>query len=141
MEELTGRLVMVNPKLEHDPIQQQGEIGIITRADLEKDEVFVGIGNQLGLYSTDALLMLRSPNVIYADLLTHIKELDIPDFKMLMEIVLLQEKNSFNYLKDAMELATANEKTLSYSMVSMQEALGVVQKESQGQDYKAFMNR
>jgi hypothetical protein len=142
MEELTGHLVMVHPNLKNDPVQRQGEIGIITSADLAKDEVYVGFGNNsLGLYSTDALLMLKHPSVIYGDILTHIKELDIPDFKMLMEITLLQEKNSVNYLRDAMELAATNEKTLAYSTVSMQEALGVVLDEAQSQSQKAYLSR
>lgn len=142
MEELIGHLVMVHPNLKNDPVQRQGEIGIITSVDLAKDEVYVGFGNNpLGLYSTDALLMLRHSNVIYGDILTHIKELETPDFKTLMEITLLQDKNSVSYLRDAMELAATNEKTLAYSMVSMQEALGVVLNETQAQNQKAYLNR
>ncbi len=142
MEELTGNLVMVHPKLENDPVQRQGQVGIITSLDLAKDEVYVGFGNSpLGLYSTDALLVLKPHNELYTDILTHVKEMDTPDFKTLMEITLLQEKSSVNYLRDAMELAATNERTLAYSTVSLQDKLGLVREESRDQQITASMGR
>ena len=142
MEDLTGNLVMVHPKLENDPVQRQGQVGIITSADLAKDEVYVGFGNSpLGLYSTDALLVLKPHNELYTDILTHIKEMDTPDFKTLMEITLLQEKSSVNYLRDAMELAATNERTLAYSTVSLQDKLGLVRQEDQQQQLTAGLSR
>lgn len=131
MEDLTGNLVMVHPKLEYDPVNRQGQVGSIASADLVKDQVYVGFGNSpLGLYSTNELLVLKPHNELYTDILTHIKEMDTPDFKTLMEITLLQEKSSVNYLRDAMELATTNERTLAYSTVSLQEKLGLVREEN-----------
>nr|WP_068891004.1 hypothetical protein [Pedobacter panaciterrae] len=142
MEDLTGNLVMVHPKLENDPVNRQAQVGIITSADLAKDEVYVGFGNSpLGLYSTDALLVLKPHNELYNDILTHIKEMDTPDFKTLMEITLLQEKSSVNYLRDAMELAATNERTLAYSTVSLQDKLGLVREESREQQLTASMGR
>lgn len=142
MEDLTGNLVMVHPKLENDPVNRQAQVGIIISADLAKDEVYVGFGNSpLGLYSTDALLVLKPHNELYNDILTHIKEMDTPDFKTLMEITLLQEKSSVNYLRDAMELAATNERTLAYSTVSLQDKLGLVREESREQQVTASMGR
>ncbi len=142
MEDLTGNLVMVHPKLENDPVNRPAQVGIITSADLAKDEVYVGFGNSpLGLYSTDALLVLKPHNELYNDILTHIKEMDTPDFKTLMEITLLQEKSSVNYLRDAMELAATNERTLAYSTVSLQDKLGLVREESRDQQLTASMGR
>jgi hypothetical protein len=142
MEDLTGHLVMVHPKLENDPVNRQAQVGIITSANLAKDEVYVGFGNSpLGLYSADALLVLKPHNELYKDILTHIKEMDTPDFKTLMEITLLQEKSSVNYLRDAMELAATNEKTLAYSMVSLQDKLGLVRDVGQEQQLTASMGR
>lgn len=142
MEDLTGNLVMVHPRLENDPVQRQGQVGIITSADLAKDEIYVGFGNSpLGLYSTDALLVLKPHNELYQDILTHIKEMDTPDFKTLMEITLLQEKNSVNYLRDAMELATTNDRTLAYSTISLQDKLGLAREENQQQQHTAGMSR
>ncbi|MDT4861204.1 hypothetical protein FQZ97_958000 [compost metagenome] len=142
MEDLTGNLVMVHPKLENDPVNRQAQVGIITSADLAKDEVYVGFGNSpLGLYSTDALLVLKPHNELYSDILTHIKEMDIPDFKTLMEITLLQEKSSVNYLRDAMELAASNDRTLAYSTVSLQDKLGLVREENRERQVTASMGR
>lgn len=142
MEDLTGNLVMVHPKLENDPVNRQAQVGIIISAELAKDEVYVGFGNSpLGLYSTDALLVLKPHNELYNDILTHIKEMDTPDFKTLMEITLLQEKSSVNYLRDAMELAATNERTLAYSTVSLQDKLGLVREESREQQVTASMGR
>lgn len=142
MEELTGNLVMVHPKLSDDPVQRQGQVGIITSADLVKDEIYVGFGNSpLGLYSTDALLVLKPHHELYKDILTHIKEMDTPDFKTLMEITLLQEKSSVNYLRDAMELAATNERTLAYSTVSLQDKLGLVREENQAQKQTSSISR
>lgn len=133
---------MVHPNLTSDPVGRQGQVGIITSFDLAKDEVYVGFGNSpLGLYSTDALLVLKPHNDLYQDILTHIKEMDTPDFKTLMEITILQEKNSVNHLRDAMELAATNEKTLAYSTVSLQEKLGQTREENQDQNLAARMNR
>lgn len=142
MEDLTGNLVMVHPKLENDPVNRQAQVGIITSTDLAKDEIYVGFGNSpLGLYSTDALLVLKPHNELYSDILTHIKEMDTPDFKTLMEITLLQEKNSVNYLRDALELATTNERTLAYSTVSLQDKLGLVREESREHQITASIGR
>ena len=142
MDDLTGNLVMVHPKLENDPVNRQAQVGIITSADLAKDEVYVGFGNSpLGLYSTNALLVLKPHNDLYQDILTNIKNMDTPDFKTLMEITILQEKSSVNSLRDAMELAATNERTLAYSTVSLQDKLGLVREESHQQQITASVGR
>jgi len=142
MDDLTGNLVMVHPKLENDPVNRQAQVGIITSADLAKDEVYVGFGNSpLGLYSTNALLVLKPHNDLYQDILTNIKNMDTPDFKTLMEITILQEKASVNSLRDAMELAATNERTLAYSTVSLQDKLGLVREESHQQQITASVGR
>lgn len=126
MEDLKYHLVIVHPNLNNDPVGRQGEIGTITSADLTKDEVYVGFVNSAqGLYSTDALLVLRDPNMVCEEVIANIGELDIRDFKLLMEIVILQEKNSVNYLRDAMELAITNARTIAYSTLSLQKRLGL----------------
>lgn len=142
MDDLTGTLVLVHPNLMTDPVQRQGQVGMITSTNLEKDEVYVGFGNSpLGLYSTDALLVLKPYQNLYQDILTHIKEMDTPDFKILMEISLLQEKNSVNQLRDAMELAGTNERTLNFSTISLQEKLGLVREESLDQRQGSTISR
>ncbi|MEJ5962917.1 hypothetical protein [Pedobacter immunditicola] len=142
MEELTGNLVMVHPKLTSDPVQRQGQLGVITSADLAKDEIYVGFGSSpLGLYSSDALLVLKPNNELYEDILTHIKEMNTPDFKTLMEITLLQEKDSVNLLREAMELAATNERTLEYSTVTLKNSLRLDRQENQAQQHAAGSSR
>lgn len=142
MEELTGHLVMVHPDLTNDPVNRQGEIGIITSANLEKDEIYVGFGtNKLGLYSTDALLVLKPHQELYRALLTQARDLEAPDFKMLMEISLLQEKGSVSHLRDAMELASSNGQTLAFSTISLQDKLGLSRQENQAQRQSAQIGR
>jgi hypothetical protein len=54
--------VLVNHQLTDDPVYRQGEIGVITAAILNTDEFFVGFDDgQVGLYSADALLLLKQP--------------------------------------------------------------------------------
>lgn len=142
MEELTGHLVMVHPNLTSDPANRQGQIGIITSASLEKDEIYVGFGtNKLGLYSTDALLVLKPHQELYSYLLTHAKDLKTPDFKTLMEINLLQQKGGVSDLRDAMGLASSNESVLAFSTVSLQQTLGLSRQENHTQQQSAQIGR
>jgi hypothetical protein len=142
MEELTGHLVMVHPDLTNDPVDRQGQIGIITSASLEKDEIYVGFGtDKLGLYSTDALLVLKPHRELYSALLTHARDLETPDFKTLMEASLLQQKGGVSDLRDAMGLALSNERVLAFSTVSLQQALGLSRQESHTQQQSAQTGR
>lgn len=142
MDNLTGHLALVHPNLTKDPVNHQGEIGIITSANLEKDEIYVGFGtNQLGLYAADALLVLKPHQQLYEDILVNIKEMDTQDFKTLMEITILQEKNSVNNLRDAMELAMTNERTLSYSTISLQNKLDLARTKNQSEQQSGGLHR
>jgi len=142
MDNLTGHLVLVHPNLTKDPVHHQGEVGIITSTDLAKDEIYVGFGtNQLGLYAAHALLVLKPHQELYEDILVNIKKMDTPDFKTLMEITILQERNSVNFLRDAMELAMTNERTLSYSTISLQDKLDLAREESQTQQQSGGLGR
>jgi hypothetical protein len=92
MDELTGTLILVHPQLPSDLANQQGRIGMITYADLERDDVYVSFGKAgQSLYSTDALMVLKESNKIYRELVTGFKELEKDDFKTLFQINLLQE--------------------------------------------------
>lgn len=127
MDELTGTMALVNPLLTSDPIQRQGQIGIIASTNLDKDEVYVGFGKgPLSVYSTDALLVLKPHNQLYQDLLTNVKELEKQDFKNLLRVsMLIQPAASPNQLKEALQLAGSNEKTLAFSTVPLNEKLGI----------------
>ncbi len=57
MEELINKSVMVHPLLTDDPMRMQGQVGLITQINLQKDEVHVQLPyNNIGIYSTNALL-------------------------------------------------------------------------------------
>lgn len=127
MEDLTGTWVLVHPELTTDPAKRQGQIGIITSSDLNKDEVRVGFGNTpVALYSTDALLVIKPHNELYRDLLTNVKEMEAQDFKTLLRISMILENGSPPQLKDALEMALSSQKTLKFGTVSLQDKLGLV---------------
>lgn len=139
---MTGTLVLVHPDLANDPVGKQGQVGIITSADFGKDEVYVGFGNSpLGYYSSDALLVLKPHNELYEIVLNNVKEMTKQDFKTLMEITILQEKNAASYLRDAMELANSNPQILAYSTESLQQQYGITQDSVQETGRKASIGR
>lgn len=83
MENLTGTVVLVHPELMNDPVNRQGQVGIVASADIANDEVFVAFGKgPLGLYSADALLVPKSHNEVYKHLLNHVQEFDPQDFRL-----------------------------------------------------------
>lgn len=127
MEDLTGTMVLVHPELTTDPAKRQGQIGMITSADLNNDIIRVGFGNApVALYSTDALLVLKPHNDLYKDLLTDVKQMEVQDFKTLLRVSMILENGSPNQLKQALEMVMANEQTLKYGTVSLQDKLALV---------------
>jgi hypothetical protein len=130
-DDLTGSLVLVHPELQDDKAKKQNQIGMITHADLENDNVIVSFGKgEQALYSTDALLTLKPANDIYRDLLSNNKELDKADFKALFQISLLQEYGSSSQTKTAMELAMKNDTLRNFSMVTLEDLLNRGQAQS-----------
>lgn len=127
MEDLTGTLVLVHPELTTDPAKRQGQIGMITSADLNNDVIRVGFGNTpVALYATDALLVLRPHNDLYRDLLTDVKQMEVQDFKTLLRVSMLLENGSPNQLKEALGMVMANKQTLEYGTVSLQDKMALV---------------
>lgn len=126
MDELTGTLVLVHPQLPSDPAAKQGQIGIITSADLQRDDVFVSFGKgEQALYATDALMVLKHPDKLYRDLIANFKELEKNDFKTLFQINLLQQHGTSKQVKTAMELALGNEIVLKHAMHTLDAHLGI----------------
>ncbi|WP_345948995.1 hypothetical protein ABDD95_19295 [Mucilaginibacter sp. PAMB04274] len=134
MDELTGTLVLVHPQLPSDPAKKQGQIGIITSADLGRDDVFVSFGKgEQALYATDALMVLKNPDRLYRDLIANFKELEKNDFKMLFQINLLQQHGNSKQVKTAMELALGNDIVLKHAMNTLDDHLGIKKSEVQEQ--------
>ncbi|MGF7079699.1 hypothetical protein [Mucilaginibacter sp. UYCu711] len=109
MDDLTGTLVLVHPQLPSDPASRQGQIGMITSADLVRDDVFVSFGKgEQALYATNALLVLKEPDKLYRELISNFKELEKNNFKTLFQINLLQQHSTSKQIKTGMELALGN---------------------------------
>lgn len=125
-DELIGQLVLVHPQLTSDPAGKSGMVGVITGADLQNDNIYVGFGkNGQGLYGTDALLMLKPHNQIQEALQEHKQEMPLDDFKALFQISLLQEfRQSSANMKTAMSLAMQSENVRNHSMRTIENLLG-----------------
>lgn len=125
MNEIQGTYVQVHPQLD-DPVGRQGQIGMITYTDLEKDDVYISFEKgQQGLYSSDALLVMRKSNEIYGDTISKVSELSTPDFKMLLEISLKMQSSNAQEHRTALEMSLTNETTRQFSQISLQERLGI----------------
>jgi hypothetical protein len=125
-QELTGSWVLVHPELDHDPASRRGQIGMVTLADLERDDIYVSFGaGGPCLYATNALLVLKNPNDIYRDLLVLGKEMDTTDFKKLFQISLLAEYGDAYKIKTALEMAMASPALRAAGMISLEQKLGL----------------
>jgi len=126
MEELTGKLVAVNPMLANDPIFKQGQIGIIAMADLKTDTVSVGFSSgEMGKYSSDALLVLKDKRDLYQDIMTGVKDMDVDTFKQLLDINMKQEHANYIHQSAAMNIALSSPEVLKRSTVSLVEHLSI----------------
>ncbi|SDF11255.1 hypothetical protein SAMN05216464_1134 [Mucilaginibacter pineti] len=131
-QELIGKMVLVHPELTTDPVNKQGKVGMITGVDLDSDTISVAFGGlKPGLYSSDALLVLKPHNELYQDLLEKHKKLDMQDFKTLLRINMLQENGTAKQQSSALEMAMSTSKVLDFSTVSLQESLDLNMVQSQ----------
>lgn len=127
-DELAGTFVLVHPQLLNDPEDRKNQIGIIATAELEHDNVMVSFGrNGQGLFSADALLVLRKPNSIHYDAVRDASHMDVKDFKQILEVSLLASSNLVKERRQAVEISRENPNVLQYSMASLEEELGLKQ--------------
>lgn len=69
---------MVHPELTTDPVNMQGHLATISHVLFEDSSAYVRFRNQMiGLYSTDALLMLVPPEIVVDKLRTDVYEMDM----------------------------------------------------------------
>ena len=69
---------MVHPELTTDPVNMQGHLATISHMLYEDCSAYVRFSNQMiGLYRTDALLMLVPPEIIVDKLRTDVREMDM----------------------------------------------------------------
>jgi hypothetical protein len=129
--QLHGTLVLVRPDMEHDPVNQQGEVGVLTYV-AEDQGVFVSFRNSVeGKYDAGNLMQLKDRDQIFAERKNY-GDLEIEDYKDLYKISLLLDMGRSQDILRALEIAGKNpavwQKTLlpvAERMVAKQElALG-----------------
>ena len=125
--------VLVNPRLTEDPVFRQGQVGVITAAILNTDEFIVGFDDsQVGLYSANALLLLKQPESIYEYMHQNAPSLSVDDFKALKNIALLLDYGTKSYMRTAMELVQKNENILDAATTGLDEFIGLNQSYKRG---------
>lgn len=112
--------VLINPDLQSDPENKQGELGIITAAIVGQDEFYVGFDDKVvGLYSADTLLVLEDRENIYEYLTENRMELGKSDFTALLNIVLFQSYGGPDHQKQALTLALKHPIIREFALVSL----------------------
>lgn len=125
-DDLTGTMVLVHPELPEDPVNKQGQTGMIMFADLDKDDIYVTFGkNERALYGSDALLVFKKPNDIYKELMTNVRDIPVSDMKALYRIGMLLDTGTGKDVKEAMQLAVDNPGIHSRAMETLQSKLGL----------------
>jgi hypothetical protein len=122
--ELTGVLVLVHPGLPQDPANRQGQVGMITGADLENDDVFVSFGqSQQALYSTDALLVFKPTEALYNILENDTGTVSKENLKTLFQLNLLQQFGFAPGVRQAMTMVKGNHILRDLSMDTLSNQL------------------
>ncbi|MBS1525931.1 MAG: hypothetical protein JST19_09810 [Bacteroidetes bacterium] len=130
-DELSGTLVLVHPDLTYDPENRKNQIGIISSAEIENDNVMVSFGKDgQGLFSTDALYVLKKGHEISANAVRDALEMDTKDFRDILQVGLWSDSQLTKEKRQAIELAKANPKVLEYSMATLEDELGLKQEYS-----------
>lgn len=127
-DELTGTFVLVHRDLQHDPIHKQNEIGVIRHVDAANDDVFVAFDDgEQGLYSSDALLVLLTPEQIHQNLAELDYDNAFRDIKSLTQIDLFLRYGSADKQRTALELAKENKSIQQYCLESLENRLNLNQ--------------
>ncbi len=119
-DDLKGTPVLVHPELGFDPVKRQGQIGLITWADLLNDDVFVSFGDVTGLYSSDALLVLLPAGEVHQNLNPMASEMPFTDLKALALVELLLRYYGENKAVKAMELVRDHQNIRPYCLDTLQ---------------------
>jgi hypothetical protein len=122
-DDLKGTPVLVDPELSYDPAGKQNQVGLISKADLMNDDVFVKFGNEVALYSTDALLVLLPAEQIHQHLADIAYETPFAQLKPLTQIDLFLRYGSMGKELTAMRLARDNPAIRSLCLDTLQNQL------------------
>ncbi|TSJ44397.1 hypothetical protein FO440_09520 [Mucilaginibacter corticis] len=133
-DELTGTSVLVHPELTDDPAQKQGQVGMITGADLETDDVYVSFGRgENARYSTNALLVFKPADKIYELLMNDARQANYDDFKALFQVNLMQQHGLTPLVRKAMEFVKDNKIVREFAMDTIESQLKLEQ--NRGYEY------
>lgn len=135
-------LVLVHPELKDDPVNQQGQVGMLLYANTEKDDIYVAFGQGLqGLYSSNAVLVPKSPRDIYSDLLTDTKNIPAGELKTLYRVGMLLDNGRSESAKQAMRLLAENPQAIPRAMITLQERLGLEESLSKSREQPQMVGR
>ena len=107
-DKLRGVVALVHPDLECDPLNKRNQIGVISEADIDLDNIYVDFVDKVGLFSADALLVLLPPADIHQNLADMAYEASFPDLKALTQIDLYLRYGDVNARFKAMAIARDN---------------------------------
>ncbi len=123
--ELTGTVVLVHPNLLNDPFDKKNQVGVIISADLENDDVMVGFSDKSeGLFSTDALLVLKDVADIRRAAGYDFTLMPREDYYDIMEVCVMAELSGYSGRRMAVELSRESPMAQEYTMQRLDEALG-----------------
>ena len=107
-DKLRGVVALVHPDLECDPLNKRNQIGVISEADIDLDNIYVDFVDKVGLFSSDALLVLLPPADIHQNLADIAYEASFPDLKALTQTDLFLRYGDVNARFKAMSIARDN---------------------------------
>jgi hypothetical protein len=107
-DDLKGTPVLVHPELSYDPAGKQNQVGVISKADLMNDDVFVSFNGELALYPAEALFVLLPNEEIHQNLADIAYETPFAELKPLTQIDLFLRYGSPGKELTAMHLARDN---------------------------------
>jgi len=104
-DKLRGVVALVHPDLECDPLNKRNQIGVISEADIDLDNIYVDFVDKVGLFSADALLVLLPPEDIHQNLADMAYEAPFDELKALTQIDLFLRYGDVNARFKAMSIA------------------------------------
>lgn len=127
MKDLIGTTVMVHPDLTQDPVNKQGQMGTITHLVDEDRLAYVRFKNNvIGLYGTDALLMLIPPELVVDKLRTDIEifDMDAMDVIDIFETYQLHATGIREVQQEALDWAMTHDKISKTIVFSVEDRIG-----------------
>ncbi|WP_175632300.1 hypothetical protein [Pedobacter ghigonis] len=122
MEKYSGMLALVSDQSQ-DGKMKLGVIGGLNPAGTLVNLSFADLS--VSSLPSDLVLVLKDKNALYGQLLSSSRELEMQDFKVLLRVNMLQEKNSMSSTLQAMELLKTSPSAAQFATVSLSSQLGL----------------